>query len=109
MALTEDEVRYVARLAHLELTGDEVRRFLTQLDSILDYIAKLDELDIKNVEPMAQVLAPGSPDFALRPDSSHRTFSPDEALGNAPERRDNLFAVPQVLEPFDQAPGPRRE
>lgn len=98
MALTEDEVRYVARLAHLELTEDEVRRFLPQLDSILDYVAKLNELDIVGVEPMAQVLAPGNADFALRPDSPHKTFSPDEALGNAPERRDSLFAVPQVIE-----------
>jgi aspartyl-tRNA(Asn)/glutamyl-tRNA(Gln) amidotransferase subunit C len=97
MALSEDEVRYVARLAHLELTDDEVRRFLPQLDSILDYIAKLNELDIQDAEPMAQVLAPGSADFALRPDSAHKTFSPDEALSNAPERRDSLFAVPQVI------------
>jgi aspartyl-tRNA(Asn)/glutamyl-tRNA(Gln) amidotransferase subunit C len=98
MALREDEVRYVARLAHLELTDDEVRRFRPQLESILDYIAKLNELDIENVEPMAQVLAPGSPDFALRPDLAQKAFSPDEALSNAPERRDSLFAVPQVIE-----------
>lgn len=98
MALTEDEVRYVARLAHLELTDDEVQRFRPQLDSILGYIDKLNELDIANVEPMAQVLAPGSADFALRADFAQKTFSPDEALSNAPESRDNLFAVPQVIE-----------
>jgi aspartyl-tRNA(Asn)/glutamyl-tRNA(Gln) amidotransferase subunit C len=109
MALSEDEVRYVARLAHLELSDDEVRRFLPQLDSILDYMAKLNELDIEKVEPMAQVLAPGSADFALRDDSSHRTFSPEEALANAPARRDSLFAVPQVIEPIDLAQGHRRE
>ena len=98
MALTEDEVRYVARLAHLELTEDEVRRFRPQLDSILGYIDKLNELDIESIEPMAQVLAAGSADFALRADSVQKTFSADEALSNAPERRDNLFAVPQVIE-----------
>ena len=98
MALSEQEVRYVARLAHLELSDDEVGRFLPQLDSILGYMAKLNELDIENVQPMAQVLAPGSPDFALRDDSSQKTFSADEALANAPERRDSLFAVPQVIE-----------
>ena len=98
MALTEDEVRYVARLAHLELTEDEVQRFRPQLDSILGYIDKLGELDIASVEPMAQVLAPGSADFALRADSTQKTFSPDEALSNAPDRRADLFAVPQVIE-----------
>ena len=98
MALSEDEVRYVARLAHLELTDEEVRLFLPQLDSILGYIAKLDQLDIENAEPMAQVLAPGSAEFALRSDAARKTFSPDEALSNAPERRDSLFAVPQVIE-----------
>ena len=98
MALSEEEVRYVARLAHLELTADEVRRFRPQLDSILEYITKLNELDIKDVEPMAQVLAPGSADFALRSDSTVKTFSPEEALSDAPERRDHLFAVPQVIE-----------
>src|SRR5215471_14968619 len=98
MALSEDEVRYVARLAHLELSEDEVRRFLPQLDSILQYVAKLNELQIEEVEPMAQVLAPGFPDFALRSDAWVKTFSPDKALANAPEQRDHLFAVPQVIE-----------
>ena len=98
MALTEKEVRYVAELAHLKLTDDEVGEFLPQLDSVLEYMAKLNELDIKNVEPMAQVLAQGPAAFALRPDCERKTFSPDEALSNAPERGDGLFKVPRVIE-----------
>ncbi|HEY6290205.1 MAG TPA: Asp-tRNA(Asn)/Glu-tRNA(Gln) amidotransferase subunit GatC [Terriglobia bacterium] len=98
MSLTEKEVRYVAELAHLKLTEGEVREFLPQLDSVLEYMAKLNELDIKDVEPMAQVLAQGSADFAMRLDSARKTFSPDEALSNAPERGDDLFKVPRVID-----------
>jgi len=98
MALNEKEVRYVAALAELRLTDDEVREFLPQIDSILEYMNKLNELNLTDVEPMAQVLARGSADFALRPDSPHRTFSSDEALRNAPQRSDGLFKVPKVIE-----------
>jgi aspartyl-tRNA(Asn)/glutamyl-tRNA(Gln) amidotransferase subunit C len=98
MALTEREVRYVAGLAHLKLSDEEVRQFLPQLDSILEYMAKLNELDIERVDPVAQVLAPGSAEFALRSDSPHPTFSPDEALSNAPDRGGNFFKVPRVIE-----------
>lgn len=98
MALTEKEVRYVASLAHLKLTDDEVREFLPQLDSILDYMAKLNELNIESVDPMAQVLTAGSADFALRSDSPHPTFTPDEALSNAPDRGGDFFKVPRVIE-----------
>jgi len=98
MALTEKEVRYVASLAHLKLTDQEVREFLPQLSSILEYMAKLNELNIEDVDPMAQVLALGSPDFALRSDSPHPTFTPDESLSNAPDRGGNFFKVPRVIE-----------
>jgi aspartyl-tRNA(Asn)/glutamyl-tRNA(Gln) amidotransferase subunit C len=98
MALSEKEVRYVAELAHLKLTEEEVREFLPQLDSILEYMAKLNQVDIQGVEPMAQVLAEGSADFALRPDTPRKTFSPEEALANAPQRAGGLFKVPRVIE-----------
>jgi len=98
MALSEKEVRYVAELAHLKLSDEEVRRFLPQLDSVLQYVTKLNELDIKDVEPMAQVLVEGSADFALRSDATQKTFTPEEALSNAPERGDGLFRVPRVIE-----------
>jgi aspartyl-tRNA(Asn)/glutamyl-tRNA(Gln) amidotransferase subunit C len=98
MALTEKDVRYVAELAHLELTEEEVKKFLPQLDSILQYMQKLNELDTAQVEPMAQVTYPAAENPALRSDQPHPTFRQDEALGNAPESDAGCFKVPCVIE-----------
>ena len=98
MALTEKDVRYVAELAHLELTDEEVKKFLPQLDSILQYVQKLNELDTAQVEPMAQVTYPASENPSLRSDQPHKTFEQDEALSNAPEPGGGYFKVPQVIE-----------
>jgi aspartyl-tRNA(Asn)/glutamyl-tRNA(Gln) amidotransferase subunit C len=98
MALTEKDVRYVAELAHLELTEDEVKKFLPQLDSILQYMQKLNELDTAQVEPMAQVTYAAAENPALRSDQPHPTFRQDEALGNAPESDAGCFKVPRVIE-----------
>ena len=98
MTLTEKDVRYVAELAHLELTEEEVKRFLPQLDSILQYMQKLNELDTTQVEPMAQVIYAAKENPALRPDQPRKTFGQDEALGNAPESGAGYFKVPLVIE-----------
>ncbi len=98
MALTEKDVKYVAELAHLELTPEEVKKFLPQLDSILTYVRKLDELDTTQVEPMAQVTYPAVENPSLRPDQPRKTFDQREALANAPERSPQCFKVPRVIE-----------
>lgn len=98
MALEEKDVRYVAELAHLELSDEEVKKFLPQLDSILEYIQKLNELDTTRVEPMAQVTTPASENPALRSDSPRPTFEQAETLANAPEHAAGCFKVPQVIE-----------
>jgi aspartyl-tRNA(Asn)/glutamyl-tRNA(Gln) amidotransferase subunit C len=96
MALTEKDVRYVADLAYLELTDEEVRKFLPQLDSILQYVDKLNKLDTTEVEPMARVSTDGRPPF--RPDEPRRTLTHEEALSNAPDRGGDFFKVPRVIE-----------
>ena len=98
MTLTEKDVRYVAELAHLELTDEEVKKFLPQLDSILQYMQKLNELDTTQVEPMAQVIYTLRENPALRSDQPQKTFGQDEALGNAPESGAGCFKVPLVIE-----------
>jgi aspartyl-tRNA(Asn)/glutamyl-tRNA(Gln) amidotransferase subunit C len=101
MPLSEKDVRYVAGLAHLELTEDEVKRFLPQLDSILQYVQKLNELDTSAIEPMAQVTYPGSENAAFRADEPRRNLTQDEALANAPEAGAGSFKVPRVIERED--------
>ena len=101
MAFTEKDVHYVADLAHLELTEEEVKKFLPQLDSILQYVQKLNELDTSAVEPMAQVTYPGSENASFRADEAHKNFSQDQALANAPEQSAGCFKVPRVIERED--------
>ena len=101
MALSEKDVRYVADLAHLELTEEEVKKFLPQLDSILQYVQKLNELDTSAVEPMAQVTYPGSENVSFRADRPRRNFSQEEALANAPDPGAGSFKVPRVIERED--------
>jgi aspartyl-tRNA(Asn)/glutamyl-tRNA(Gln) amidotransferase subunit C len=98
MAFTEKDVRYVADLAHLELTEEEVKKYLPQLDSILQYVEKLNELDTSEIEPMAQVTYPGSENPSFRADEPHLNFSQDQALANAPEQGAGCFKVPRVIE-----------
>ena len=98
MTLTEKDVRYVAELAHLELTDEEVKRFLPQLDSILQYMQKLNELDTTQVEPMAQAIYASKENPALRSDEPRQSLGQDETLANAPESGTGCFKVPLVIE-----------
>ncbi len=98
MALTQKDVQYVAELAHLELEEEEIKKFLPQLDSILQYMQKLNELDTTQVEPMAQVTYPAAENPSLRSDQPQKTFLKDEALANAPEPGRGCFKVPHVIE-----------
>ena len=98
MALTEKDVRYVAELAHLELSEEEINKFLPQLDSILKYVEKLNQLDTTQVDPMAQVTYPSAENPSLRPDQPWPTFDQEIALANAPEQAAGCFKVPRVIE-----------
>ncbi len=98
MVLEEKDVRYVAELAHLELSEDEVKKFLPQLASILQYIEKLNALDTSEVEPMAQVTYPARENPTLRADEPRPGFDRERALSNAPEQGAGCFKVPHVIE-----------
>lgn len=89
------DVRYVARLARLDLTDAEASEFQTQLTDILGYIAKLDTLNVDGLEPTvhAEDTAP-----LTRIDSSRPGFTAEQALGNAPAAANNLFLTPRVVE-----------
>jgi aspartyl-tRNA(Asn)/glutamyl-tRNA(Gln) amidotransferase subunit C len=98
MALSEKDVLYVADLAHLELTDEEVKKFVPQLDAVLEYVQKLDQLDTTGVEPMAQVTYGAAENPALRDDRSEVCFTQEQALQNAPEPGGGSFKVPQVID-----------
>ena len=98
MKITEQEVRYVADLANLNLAGEEVRRLRDDLDEILAHMDKLNELDTSGVEPMAQVLYDAGETATLRDDQERAVLGSDIALANAPLAGSGCFKVPKVIE-----------
>lgn len=98
MNLTDEEVRYVADLANLRLTDEEVRRMSHDLGQILTHIDQLNELDTSDVEPMAQVLFGEDEIATLREDVPHTPLGNEDALANAPATAAGYFIVPRVIE-----------
>ena len=103
MKVTEKDVVYVADLANLELTDQERQRMLKDLNSILDYIDRLNELDTSDVPPMAQISAAGMDTRstsapASREDIPVPSLPHAEAMKNAPESDGEFFKVPKVIE-----------
>ena len=98
MKITEDEVRYVADLANLNLSGAEVRKFQADLDEILAHIDRLKEIDTANVQPMAQVLYDAGETATLRADRERPPLGTEVALANAPQAGAGYFKVPKVIE-----------
>ena len=106
MKVSEKDVSYVADLANLELSDGERARMLRDLNSILEYVDRLNQLDTSNVEPMAQVrfaVEQGGDRFgyASREDILHglrESLPQDVALENAPQSDGTFFKVPKVIE-----------
>jgi aspartyl-tRNA(Asn)/glutamyl-tRNA(Gln) amidotransferase subunit C len=96
--ITEDEVRYVAGLANLQLTDAEVTRLRTDLNGILEHIDRLKEIDTAGVEPMAQVLYDAEETATLRDDVPVPPLGTGAALANAPQPGAGYFKVPKVIE-----------
>ena len=94
MALTRDEVLHVANLARLSLVPAEIELFTRQLNDILAYVEKLQEVDTAGVEPLAHVI----PMFnVLREDAVSEGLDRDIALSNAPAREEGAFVVPRII------------
>jgi aspartyl-tRNA(Asn)/glutamyl-tRNA(Gln) amidotransferase subunit C len=111
MKVTEKDVAYVAELANLELSVEEHAGMLRDLNSILEYVGRLNDLDTSKVAPMAQVSdrygvnesKQGSERFAYanREDileGLRKSLPHDEALANAPDADAQFFQVPKVIE-----------
>ena len=94
MKITPEEVRYVAKLARLSLSEAEVAETTLQLDRILSYVEKLDELDTTSVLPTTHALAVSN---AFREDELGRSLTQQEALANGPLQNGEAFVVPKVI------------
>jgi len=98
MKISREDVLKVAALANLELTDAEVETYRGQLDDILTYIEKLNEIDTSNIEPMTQVVAASTDDSTLRDDVVVRSDVITEVLPGAPDPAPLYFRVPRVIE-----------
>lgn len=95
MKFTDETVDYVAKLARLALTKEEKIAFATELTGIVEYVEKLNELDISEIVPTAHILPIKN---VLREDEAKSEYSREENLKNAPNRKDGCFQVPRVVE-----------
>ena len=99
MKISPEDVLRVAELAYLELSEAELEMYRAQIDEILEYIGKLNELDTTNVEPMAQVLASDQQaDATLREDLIVPSAVAEDVLKQAPDPEPPYFRVPKVIE-----------
>jgi len=94
MKITREEVEHVARLARLEMQPKEIERITAQLDTILQYAAKLDELDTEGV-----AVTTHSQDVcnAFREDEVRASLDREQALANGPRQNGESFIVPRVI------------
>jgi aspartyl-tRNA(Asn)/glutamyl-tRNA(Gln) amidotransferase subunit C len=102
MKISDKDVAYVADLAHLELTQEERIRFLRDLNSILEYVDRLNELDTSHVQPLAQMggLLGATLDSSREDilEGLRKSLPHDSALANAPDSDGTFFRVPKVIE-----------
>jgi aspartyl-tRNA(Asn)/glutamyl-tRNA(Gln) amidotransferase subunit C len=95
MTLSRQEVEHIARLARLELSEAQKELYREQLSAILDYIAKLSELDTSDISPTA---GGGTAEMQLRTDEPRPGFAVEELLRNAPQVEEDQFKIPPVFE-----------
>ncbi len=92
MSQSHIDVRYVANLARLELTDDEVSEFQPQLDAILEHVEALTKADVDGVEPMTNPISD-----RMRDDTPHESLPPEAVLQNAPDQAQGQIRVPKVV------------
>jgi aspartyl-tRNA(Asn)/glutamyl-tRNA(Gln) amidotransferase subunit C len=93
-AITRDEVAHLARLSRLALTYDELDHYATQLDAIIESVAKVAEVAAEDVPPSSHALPLTN---VFRPDEVRPSLTPEQALSGAPAVEDDRFRVPRIL------------
>jgi aspartyl-tRNA(Asn)/glutamyl-tRNA(Gln) amidotransferase subunit C len=94
MKITPQEISHVATLARLHLSREEIEAMAVQLDEILTYVAKLNELDTTDITPTTHAISIVN---AFREDEVKPSLPRDKALGNAPRQNGESFVVPRVI------------
>lgn len=94
MKITREEVKHVAHLAKLNLSEEELVKMTGQLDNILSYVDKLDELDTTGVKPTTHAFPVSN---AFREDVVVESLSQDEAVANGPQQNGESFIVPKII------------
>ncbi len=94
MSITQKQVEHVAKLARLSLTEEEKSKFTTQLNDILQFAEKLNELDTDQVEPTSHIYPVVN---VVREDTVRPSIEREKALVNAPDQKAGLFRVPAVF------------
>lgn len=94
MSVSNDEVKNIAKLAKLKLSDDEVHELTKDMNQILDYMDKLNELDTSNVKPLSHPLEKVN---VFREDKLKKSIDREEALKNAPDKTEEFFKVPKVI------------
>ncbi len=96
MKITREMTEHVAKLARLNFREDEIMGFISQLNQILEHVAKLDELDTSGVPPTSHMFFTKTP---MREDKVREEASPvEKLLDNAPRRQENFYVVPRIIE-----------
>jgi len=98
--ITLDQVKHVAKLARLALDDSKLAKFATQLESILEYVAKISQVDVSGVEPMAHALPVHN---VFREDVVEPSLPLEAVLQNAPEADGPFFKVPKIIADEDSA------
>ncbi|HRX86700.1 MAG TPA: Asp-tRNA(Asn)/Glu-tRNA(Gln) amidotransferase subunit GatC [Phycisphaerae bacterium] len=94
-AVTTEEVRHIATLARLKLSDAEVERFTRELAAIIGYVEKLREVDVTHVEPTAHAVGAHN---VFRDDVVQPSPGAAMAMANAPQKQNEFFRVPKVLD-----------
>jgi aspartyl-tRNA(Asn)/glutamyl-tRNA(Gln) amidotransferase subunit C len=93
--ISEAEVRHAAKLSRLNLSDEQIRIYTGQLEAVLEYVKKLDELDTKGIEPTAHAVPLQN---VFRKDEARPGIGVEKVLQNAPDAEMPFFKVPKVLE-----------
>ena len=94
MSVTKKDVEHVAKLARLEFSEQEKEKLAKELNTILEYIEKLNELDTANVKPLSHVIELTN---VMREDKVQSSIPKEDALQNAPSKNEKFFKVPKVI------------